>query len=280
VSIEDRLVENRLTEEGERLITLGRTTPARVLIQQLGRNRCQLNLPQQVPVVQDPVELFQVAKDSVVVIAGLYRCERCSQWHTSIASGFVVASSGAVVTNYHVVDNPNQETMVAMTADQRVFPVEEVLAASRADDLAILKVAADDLRPLPVANASAAAPVGSTVSVVSHPDGRFYCYTSGIVSRYMRIRSAGQHVDAVSITADYARGSSGAPVLSSQGMVVAVVMSTESIYYTEDGQRQRNLQMVFKTCIPSKSLHKLVQPYGQAAGRTAPGLGESIAQGE
>lgn len=85
------------------------------------------------------------------------------------------------------------------------------------------------------------------------------------VSRYMKIRSAGESVVAVAITADYARGSSGAPVLNSQGQVVAVVSSTESIYYTEDGHRQMDLQMVFKTCIPSASLHKLIRPANQLA---------------
>ena len=75
-------------------------------------------------------------------------------------------------------------------------------------------------------------------------------------------------VDAVAVTADYARGSSGAPVLNSQGQVVAVVSSTESIYYSEDGQRQRDFQMVFRTCIPSSSLWKMIRSTNQLAGGT------------
>ena len=34
------------------------------------------------------------------------------------------------------------------------------------------------------------------------------------------------------------------------------------IYYTDDGRRQLNLQMVFKHCIPSRSLRKLVSQSG------------------
>ena len=112
-----------------------------------------------------------------------------------------------------------------------------------------------------------AAPVGSTVSVISHPDGRFFCYTAGVVSRYMKIHAAGQTADAMAITADYARGSSGAPVLNQQGQVVAVVSSTESIYYTQDGQRQMNLQMVFRTCMPVASLRRMLRPVNQVASR-------------
>jgi hypothetical protein len=67
-------------------------------------------------------------------------------------------------------------------------------------------------------------------------------------------------VDAVSITADFARGSSGAPVLNDQGQVVAIVKSTDSVYYSENDERQRDLQMVFKTCIPAQNLLRLVEP--------------------
>jgi len=212
--------------------------------------------------------LSQTARDSVCVIGGLYRCDKCTHWHTSMASGFVISSDGAIVTNYHVVDSQEKETLVVMTADQNVYPVRRVLAASRADDLAILQVDAEGLRPLPLARDVGEAPVGSNVCVISHPDGRFFCYTAGVVSRYMRLRSHGELIETVAITADYARGSSGAPVLNSQGQVVAVVSSTESIYYTRNGTQQLDLQMVYRTCIPTASLRKLIQPGHQMASRT------------
>ena len=53
-----------------------------------------------------------------------------------------------------------------MTADGRVFPVKEVLACSRLNDLALLKVDAEDLHPLPVASDAA---IGATVYCLSHP---------------------------------------------------------------------------------------------------------------
>ena len=148
-----------------------------------------------------------------------------------------------------------------------MYPVRSLLAASRADDLVVLKVDAEGLQPLPLADSESLRPVGSAVSVISHPDGWFFCYTAGVVSRYMKIQAAGQTADAMAITADYARGSSGGPVLNHQGQVVAVVSSTESIYYTQEGQRQLNLQMVFRTCIPTSSLLKMLRPVDQVASR-------------
>ncbi len=247
VSVEDRLLKYNLIRQGQALIERGRTSGPAVLCKQLEVASCQLDLPPPGSTVSDPAELFPIARDSVVIVAGLYKCNKCSRWHADTASGFVISSHGAVVTNYHVVDSPTERALVVMTGDSHVYPVERVLAASRADDLAILKVDAEGLQPLALADSADAAPVGSSVSIISHPDGRFYCYTAGVVSRYMKTELAGQAVDTVAVTAEYARGSSGAPVLNQQGQVVAVVSSTESIYYTEDGQRQRDLQ----TCIPS-----------------------------
>lgn len=263
--IEDHQLKDNLIRQGAALIEGGRTVGADVICSQLAVRSCHLDLSVPGPSVSDPAQLFRVAKDSVVVVGGLYKCNQCSHWHADTASGFVISPDGAVVTNYHVVDGSRQRALVVMTADSHVYPVQRVLAASRADDLAILKVDAEGLQPLSLADSSNAAPVGSAVSIISHPDGRFYCYTAGVVSRYMKTELAGPAVDAVAVTADYARGSSGAPVLNSQGQVVAVVSSTESIYYTEDGQRQRDFQMVFRTCIPATSLWKMIRPTRQLA---------------
>lgn len=267
-SVEDRALRNTLIRQGVSLIERGRTVDAAELIRQMNATTCQLDLPPSGPSVSDSAELFRVAKDSVVVIGGLYKCTQCPHWHANLASGFVLASHGIIVTNYHVVDAPSERALVIMTADAQVYPVRRVLAASEADDLAILQADATGLQPLPLADSTAAAPVGSAVSVISHPDGRFFCYTAGVVSRYMKIRSAGSQGDAVAITAEYARGSSGAPVLNSQGQVVAVVSSTESIYYSQEAGQQRNLQMVVRTCIPATSLRRMIRPAGQIASRT------------
>ncbi|NLF69000.1 MAG: trypsin-like peptidase domain-containing protein [Candidatus Anammoximicrobium sp.] len=268
VCLEDRRLQSNLIRQGVALIERGRTVGTSVLCQQLAVASCQLELPQSAPTASDSAGLFLLAKDSVVVVGALYKCNNCSRWHADTASGFVISSHGAVVTNYHVVNSSTEQALVVMTADSRVYPVERVLAASRADDLAILKVDAEELSPLALAAGAAAAPVGSPVSIISHPDGRFYCYTAGVVSRYMKTELGGEAVDAVAVTAEYARGSSGAPVLNQQGHVVAVVSSTESIYYSEDEQRQRNLQMVFRTCVPAASLLKLIRPTAHLAGRT------------
>lgn len=270
LSVDDAEIKRTLVSQATSLMDQGRTADSQTLAAQLNTNRCQLKLPEGDPGVGEAPQILAVARESVVVVSWLYKCAKCTRWHATTASGFVIGSEGVVVTNYHVVDSADNQALVVMTADQHVYPVQRVLAADRAEDLAILKVDAQGLRPLSIAADPDAAPVGSAVTVISHPDSRFYCCTSGIVSRYTRIRSQGQLVRAMAITADYARGSSGAPVLNERGQVVGVVCSTESIYYTKSAQRQNDLQMVYRTCIPVASLAKLVGPGEQIAANDAP----------
>jgi S1-C subfamily serine protease len=124
--------------------------------------------------------------------------------------------------------------------------------------LAILKIDADGLTPLPVATAAEAAPVTAPIGIISHPAHHFYSYTAGVVSRRTTMRLSGHAVDTIAVTAEYARGSSGAPVFNSRGQVVAIVKSTDSVYHSLKDGKPQNLQMVFKICIPSTSLLELI----------------------
>ena len=144
------------------------------LINQLSVEKCDLVLPQNTDPLPADGLLYEHAKKGVLVIAAIYKCDRCNNWHAGCASGFVVSASGAIVTNYHVVDKPTNSTLVAMTADGQMLPVKRVLAASKANDIAILQLDVEDhvLTPLPIARERM--PVGSNVSVISHPNHHYY----------------------------------------------------------------------------------------------------------
>ena len=241
------------------LIGAGRITPMADLIAQLDRKACSLRLARATRRPLGPAGVYEEAADGVLVVAGVYKCKRCPRWHAAIAAGFLVSEDGAFVTAYHVVDAKDKHTLVAMTRDGRVLPVREVLAASKADDVAILRLDAggETLRPLPLA---APAGVGEAVSVISHPDNHFYALTRGLVSRYVSRVKGGRRVTQMEITADFARGSSGAPVLDERGTVVGMVLSTHSVYYEQTKDTQKNLQMVFKQCAPAAAVRRLVKP--------------------
>lgn len=63
----------------------------------------------------------------------------------------------------------------------------------------------------------------------------------------------------MTITADFAKGSSGCPVLDECGAVVGIVNNTESIYYDDDGKKkQTDLQMVVKNATPSWAVRPMI----------------------
>ena len=82
-----------------------------------------------------------------------------------------------------------------------------------------------------------------------------------MISRYTTFKSAKDAPESVrmTITADYAKGSSGAPVFDACGNICGMVSSTNSIYYnkTKDGANE-NLQMVVKNCVPAASILNLI----------------------
>jgi serine protease Do len=256
VVVDDAELYRVLETEGTTLFDSKKAVPMKDLVDQLGRKQCSLTLAEPAVPSASAVDVYTRCKAGVVVIGGLYKCEKCGHNHCVLASGFFLAESGAVVTNYHVVNSPKNLTLVAATADGKVYPVKSVLAASQASDLAIIQIDGSGFTPLPVL---ANVPVGADVLVLSHPDGRFFTLTRGIVSRYGRAMGDRRGPPVLQITADYARGSSGAPVLDLSGEVVGVVSSTQSIYYNNDHTKQEDLQMVVNQCVPAEEILKLVK---------------------
>ena len=92
------------------------------------------------------------------------------------------------------------------------------------------------------------------LQVISHPDRQFYALTHGVISRYHTHHSSRGLASRMAITADFARGSSGAPVFNETGDVAGMVCSTHSIYYENKDGEKKNLQMVLKECIPARSI--------------------------
>ena len=246
-----------LEREATKLITSKKFTPMADIVKQLTRKKTDLKLPAVPTAVKTPAEVYTQCRDSVLVVASVFKCGKCTRWHAGPASGFVISADGAFVTNYHVVKDKSKHTVVVMTHAGEIYPVREVLAASASDDCAILRMDTGGAKLTPLA-LSPDAPVGSAVNCLSHPNRRFYYFSRGIVSRYAQRGRAGKTATMMSITADYARGSSGAPILNDHGAVVGLVSSTSSIYYTVTKGKKDNLQMVVKQCVPARSVLNLI----------------------
>jgi len=247
--INDRAIIGQMTREATRMMDSDETVSMKSLIEQLKKEpRAKLGLPEGKGGRAEDVQ------KAIAVVGGVYKCKRCTRWHVAPASGFLIAEN-LLVTNYHVVNQPERSALAVRMFDGRVFMVESVVAASERYDLAVVRIPNTGITPIALGQA---APVGAKVDLISHPNQNFYTLSEGRVARYFITKRDKKTVPAMAITADFGRGSSGAPVLNEAGEVVGIAASTESLYYTEDDGDQKNLQMVFKNCVPVSQLRELI----------------------
>lgn len=249
-------------ELGERF-KAGQTLPVEDMRRQLAeRRKAPVRLARPSRRALEPEEVYERCSASVVAVGSVYKCPRCPHWHTGgTATGWVVGDRGEIVSNHHVLAAAKETNVVAfgaMTRDGRCLPVREVLASDPARDVVIFRVDGEGLQALPVGGRE---PVGRPVSVIAHPSGELYTFTQGAVSRYaLRSVEAGAAAQEwMCVTADFAVGSSGGPVLNRQGAVVGMVARTQTISANPKGEAA-STQMVVKMTIPADAVLSLVDP--------------------
>ena len=247
-------LEARLIQGVTALIENNQTVPLAELNQQLkqavGR---KAKIHRVASFVYDPQNLYQLCKPSTLIVARLYKCEHCTNWHSGSATGFPLTKDGIFATNYHVIEQTDGKTLAVMDTKENIYPVTKVLAADKDSDVAIVRAKGAKFRPLPLGEP---AKIGSNVHVISHPDGMFYYYSKGIVSLYDSMKGK-PNTQWMAISADYARGSSGAPVLNDSGEVVGMVASTVTIHYEK--RKMTNPQMVVRLSAPVDAIRALIE---------------------
>ena len=206
-------------------------------------------------------ETYRRAAAASVLIGSAYKCNKCTRWHNTLASGVVVDPDGVVATNYHVAAGETGEAMGVLTSDGKFYAVTEVLAANKDKDVALLRVAAKGLAALPLRDDAGA---GAPIYCYSHPANSFGCVSEGVIARYCRLPGERNGAIFMQITADYARGSSGGPILDREGNLVGLVSSTSPVFYdnptvAKDGKPAvPNLQMVRHNCVTARAIRELV----------------------
>ena len=259
--VDDGFLRGQISTVTETLVSQDKVADAKTLSKQLDQNRDSVELPTLESAPLTGQQIYAQASESVLVLSKVFNCNRCTRWHDRSSGAFAITEDGIVVTNYHVVAGAqdDERTIVATTRDGRVYPVKEVITANKVNDIAVLRLELPDgesLKPLKLANE---AHPGETAYAISHPVGRFYTLTQGIVSRNAIVRAKDGRSERMFITADFAKGSSGSPILNGRGEIIGMVAATESIYYTQTQEEQKNLQMVFKNCVPSHSIRSLLE---------------------
>lgn len=236
--VDDEEYVARVTEAGARLLREGRLKSDEALRRQVrngGANIRRLPLSRHKLAVPD---LCDRLRQSTLAVGNYYRCPECPKWHFNSSAGFVVGERGVVATCCHVVaaedEGIKESYLIAADAAGRVFPVVSVLAADRESDTCLVRIDAPDLPPLPLRSGVRA---GEPVYCLSHPGGYYFMFTEGLVARVTRMRNEvlDEHgrtnglltrpILFLNVTAEFAPGASGAPIVDEAGNVVAQVAS-------------------------------------------------------
>lgn len=195
--------------DGQTLPTLApmlqRVTPAVVNIATVGRVRIEQN-----PLLNDPFfrRFFNIPDQPL---------ERQTQ---SLGSGVVVdAARGYVLTNHHVIDKA--EKIRVMLSDGRRFDAD-VIGADPESDVAVLRIPAEKLTALPLAD-SDVLNVGDFVVAIGNPFGLGQTVTSGIVSALGRSGLGIEgYEDFIQTDASINPGNSGGALVNLRGELVGL----------------------------------------------------------
>jgi S1-C subfamily serine protease len=134
-------------------------------------------------------------------------------------SGFLIDSSGIILTNYHVIRDARVAQVKLASGD--VYDHVSILAQDERRDIAVIRIAAFGMPTLPLGNSDRVR-IGTPVVLVGSPLGLDNTVSTGIVSGR---RQEPEGFQLLQITAPASPGSSGGAVLSADGEVIGIAVS-------------------------------------------------------
>ncbi|MCD0458493.1 S1C family serine protease [Roseiconus lacunae] len=134
-------------------------------------------------------------------------------------SGVVVDEDGYILTNRHVIAD-SDEILVTLSDGRRLDGI--VVGTDELTDLAVLKVNANDLLPIPWGD-SERIRVGSPVWAIGSPFGLDRTVTFGILSgKHRVVRAKDRYQDFMQSDVAVNPGNSGGPLVDSRGTMIGV----------------------------------------------------------
>jgi serine protease Do len=157
-----------------------------------------------------------------VEVSPFSHLERPREVH-GLGTGFLLDKTGVVLTNNHVVEGAS--AVHVKLSDQRELP-GEIVGTDQATDVAVVRIDAKGLRPLPLGD-SDVLDVGDWVVAIGNPFGLSHTVSAGIISAKGRSREDVQldpsgYYDFLQTDASINPGNSGGPLLNLKGEVVGI----------------------------------------------------------
>lgn len=137
-------------------------------------------------------------------------------------SGVIYNQDGYIVTNNHVIENASE---IKVTLHNKRTYDAEVVGTDESTDLAVIKIDADNLKPLNVGNSSKLS-IGEWVLAVGNPFNLTSTVTAGIVSakaRNLNLLGGGTHIESfIQTDAAVNPGNSGGALVNAEGKLVGI----------------------------------------------------------
>ena len=176
-----------------------------------------LLLAAQDPAPLDVKQITEKALKSVVVITYSGR----DGAENGLGTGFVISPDGLIATNLHVIGEARP--IKVHFADGKTYDVTSVHATERSVDLAIIRIDAEDLPALPLAEKRL--PQGEQVVVLGNPKGLKHSVVTGVVSARREVDG----VAMIQLAIPVEPGNSGGPVLDRRGRVHGIVTMKSTV---------------------------------------------------
>ncbi|MFD2286677.1 S1C family serine protease [Pedobacter petrophilus] len=219
----------------------------------------------------DAETIYLQSKNAVGWVAMCYRKRFTGPLEVNAASAFVITAGGICLTNYHVIfafahdkGLDGSGAFMVRLGNGKIYQLKKIIAASKEDDIAILQLDVKPGEQLPYLSIEKETPkIGEDLFMLGNPQDMYYSFTRGIVSNLYADGvswpdgSGGSVRDLMAITADFAIGASGSPIINKNGNVIGMVSSTHTIEQNKSGYQLT--QMVIKNAIPNRSLLKILQ---------------------
>ncbi len=140
---------------------------------------------------------------------------------SSLGSGFIIAGSGLIVTNNHVIENARKITVRFQDKRKRKA---KVVGRDPQTDIALLQVETKPGDAFATAQLgdSAKLRVGDWVVAIGNPFGLSHTVTTGIVSAKGRVIGSGRFDNFIQTDASINPGNSGGPLFDLKGNVVGI----------------------------------------------------------
>ncbi len=194
-------------------------------------------------------------------------------------SGFVIDETGLIVTNSHVVATADASGIVVVFSDNTTTKAR-LVGRSGSYDLAVLKVGARNLRPMPLGNSDSVV-VGDAVIAVGSPLGLSGTVTSGIVSAKNRPVTAGErsaddssYINAIQTDAAINPGNSGGPLVNLTGEVIGVNSAIATVGASALGGASGNIGVGF--AIPINQVRRTAEQIIKTGSAQFPIIGASL----